>query len=189
MSRILSVVVAASLLATGLAAAQDQRDRPGDRGPGDRGPRPEAQQRPEPSQRPEPAQRPERPPPNAGADRRPPARPDHGPARPASRPPPEPGPPNMGRRPPHQFRSEGRWRPAIRAPKFVYPPGFAYRRWDAGATLPPAFLAAPYYYDGYATLGLAPPPRGFQWVRYGTDLLLVNLVTGRIVDVVDGTFY
>jgi Ni/Co efflux regulator RcnB len=95
----------------------------------------------------------------------------------------------MGHRAAHQFRSEGRWRPAIHAPKFVYPQGFRYQRWEAGATLPRAFLAAPYYYDGYATLGLAPPPRGFQWVRYGTDLLLVNLATGRITDVVDGTFY
>jgi Ni/Co efflux regulator RcnB len=175
MSRILSVVVAASLLATGLAVAQDQRDRHDDRGPGDHGARPEAQQRPER--------------PNGGDDHRPPARPDRGPARPDSRPPPEPLAPSMGHRAPHQFRSEGRWRPAVHVPKFVYPPGFRYQRWEAGATLPRVFLEAPYYYDGYAALGLAPPPRGFQWVRYGNDLLLVNLATGRIVEVVDGTFY
>jgi Ni/Co efflux regulator RcnB len=58
-----------------------------------------------------------------------------------------------------------------------------------GAILPSIFLASPYYYDDYATLGLAPPPAGYRWVRYGTDLLLVNVVTGRIADVVDGVFY
>jgi Ni/Co efflux regulator RcnB len=55
--------------------------------------------------------------------------------------------------------------------------------------LPPVFLTAPYFYDGYSTLGLAPPPSGYQWVRYGPDLLLVNVRTGRIADVVDGVFY
>jgi Ni/Co efflux regulator RcnB len=55
--------------------------------------------------------------------------------------------------------------------------------------LPPAFLAPPYYYDEYAPLGLGPPPAGYRWVRYGPDLLLVNIATGRIADVVDGVFY
>ena len=72
---------------------------------------------------------------------------------------------------------------------FVYPHGWAYRRWVVGAALPPLFLAPAYYYSGWAGLGLPPPQPGFQWVRYGPDLLLVNVGTGQVVDVIYGAFY
>lgn len=72
---------------------------------------------------------------------------------------------------------------------FVYPNGWAYRRWVVGAILPPLFLAPAYYYADWATLGLDPPQPGFQWVRYGPDLLLVNVTTGAVVDTVYGVFY
>jgi Ni/Co efflux regulator RcnB len=72
---------------------------------------------------------------------------------------------------------------------FVYPRGWAYRRWVIGAVLPPVFLASAYYYSDWAALGLAPPEPGFQWVRYGPDLLLVNEGTGEVVDVLYGAFY
>jgi Ni/Co efflux regulator RcnB len=32
------------------------------------------------------------------------------------------------------------------------------------------------------------PPKGYRWVRYGPDLLLVNVRTGRISDVIYGAF-
>jgi hypothetical protein len=72
---------------------------------------------------------------------------------------------------------------------FVYPAGWGYRRWAVGAILPPLFLAPAYYYADWATLGLDPPQPGFQWVRYGPDLLLVNVTTGAVVDTVYGVFY
>lgn len=163
MSKILSVIVAASLLATTIATAQDQPNRPGDRG-----------------SRPETPQGAHRPAPNPG----------HRPGRPSPPAPPQrPRPPSWGHRPPHHFLSQGRWRPSIRGPVFRYPPGFAYRRWITGAILPPIFLSSAYFYDNYAPLGLGPPPAGYRWVRYGPDLLLVNVVTGRVADVVDGAFY
>ena len=162
MSKTLRIAVAATLLATGIAAAQDQPNRSGDRGP--------QQER---------SQGAHRPPPNPG--HRPPGRP------PA--PPPRPRPPSWGHRPPHHYLSQGRWRPSMRGPAFRYPPGFAYRRWVSGAVLPSVFLSSAYFYDNYAPLGLGPPPAGYRWVRYGPDLLLVNVVTGRIADVVDGAFY
>ena len=58
-----------------------------------------------------------------------------------------------------------------------------------GAVLPPVFLASAYYYSDWAALGLLPPQPGFQWVRYGPDLLLVDVITGQVVDVVYGAFY
>jgi hypothetical protein len=71
---------------------------------------------------------------------------------------------------------------------FVYPHGWEYRRWAVGAVLPPLFLAPAYFYADWATLGLDPPQPGFQWVRYGPDLLLVNVTTGAVVDTVYGVF-
>jgi Ni/Co efflux regulator RcnB len=158
-SKFLSVMIAASLLATGMAIARDQGDRPADRGL--QSERPQGERRPAPN----PGHRPIRPPPS------------------------RPRPPAWGHRPPHHFLSQGRWRPSIRGPVFRYPPGFAYRRWITGAILPPVFLSAPYFYDNYPALGLGPPPPGYRWVRYGPDLLLVSVATGRIADVVDGAFY
>jgi Ni/Co efflux regulator RcnB len=159
------IVAAVALLGSGVAMAQDQGGpRPDDRGkPGD-------QQRAGPPNRP------------AGAPRAPAHRP------PAQRPPVAARPP-YGRRAPHRFLAGGAWRHSIRGPAFRYPPGFSYRVWTTGAILPPIFLTPTYFYDGYATLGLAPPPAGYQWVRYGPDVLLVNLSTGRVADTVDGVFY
>ncbi|HEY1900531.1 MAG TPA: RcnB family protein [Steroidobacteraceae bacterium] len=129
------------------------------------------------------------------------ARPDHaapnraapGPRQPAHRAPSHrtaaAGPPSLGRRPAHRFLSGGGWHRSIRGPAFHYPSGFAYRAWATGAILPSVFLTDAYFYDNYATLGLAPPPAGYRWVRYGPDVLLVDVRSGRIADVVDGVFY
>lgn len=102
---------------------------------------------------------------------------------------PAPAPAFARRRPAHRFLSGGGWQHSVHGPVFRYPPGYAYRLWTTGAILPPIFLTAPYFYDGYAPLGLGAPPPGYRWVRYGSDLLLVNVVTGRVADVVDGVFY
>jgi Ni/Co efflux regulator RcnB len=96
-----------------------------------------------------------------------------------------PGGPVAG---PH-FTWHGRNFVRVRLAPFVYPPGWGYRRWAVGVALPPIFLASAYYYTDWATLGLDPPPPGFQWVRYGPDLLLVDVNTGQIADVVYGAFY
>jgi Ni/Co efflux regulator RcnB len=90
---------------------------------------------------------------------------------------------------PGRFLYHGRPFNRVHLAPFVYPPGFAYRRWVIGAALPAVFLASAYYYSGWAALGLPPPQPGFQWVRYGPDLLLVNVTTGQVVDTVYGAFY
>lgn len=107
--------------------------------------------------------------------------------RPAGRPP--PGELRRPHPPPGRFMYHGRPFNPIYAAPFVYPRGWAYRRWVIGATLPPLFLAPAYYYSGWATLGLPAPQPGFQWVRYGPDVLLVNTANGQVVEVVYGTFY
>jgi Ni/Co efflux regulator RcnB len=70
----------------------------------------------------------------------------------------------------------------------VYPPGWQYRRWTIGVRLPPVFLAPTYVYPDWAALGLEAPPPGYAWVRFGPDLLEVNLTTGEVEDVVYGVF-
>lgn len=77
----------------------------------------------------------------------------------------------------------------IRATTFRYPRGFRYRRFRTGSILPRLFLSSLYFFNDYSLLGLGPPPRGYVWVRYGPDLLLVNRYNGRIVDVIYGAFY
>ena len=86
------------------------------------------------------------------------------------------------------FTFRGTSHPTVAGPAFLYPPGFAYRRWRIGQRLPRPFLANAYYYDAFADLGLPAPPPGFKWVRFGSDLVLVNLRTGRITEVVYGVF-
>ena len=82
------------------------------------------------------------------------------------------------------------WHPVHFPHPWVYPPGYAYRLWAVGAILPPLFWAAnsPYYYAGWADMGLPPPDPGFQYVQYGPDLLLVNVATGEVVQVFPGAF-
>ena len=92
--------------------------------------------------------------------------------------------PRLGR----DFRFRGRTFVSIRAPRFVYPRGYSYRRWAIGATLPFLFLSDTYYVD-YDYIGLPPPRGGEEWVRYGPDVLLVDTYSGRIVDVAYGVFY
>jgi len=173
------IVAAVALLGSGVAMAQDQGARPDDRAaapgqnrPGDQKPKPGGDR------------------PNAGPPKRPapaPRPPSHKP--PAHRPPPRGPRPPYGPRPPHRFLSGGAWHHSIRGPAFRYPPGFSYRVWTTGAILPSVFLSSGYFFDDYAPLGLGPPPTGYRWVRYGPDLLLVNVYSGRVADVVDGVFY
>jgi len=92
--------------------------------------------------------------------------------------------PRLGR----DFRFRGRSFVSVRAPRFVYPRGYSYRRWAIGATLPFLFLSDAYYVD-YDYIGLPPPRGGEEWVRYGPDALLVDTYSGRVVDVAYGVFY
>jgi Nickel/cobalt transporter regulator len=88
-----------------------------------------------------------------------------------------------------QFSYRGRTINRVHIIPFIYPNGWAYRRWAVGAALPPLFLVRDYWYPDWAALGLEPPPPGAQWVRYGPDLLLVDVSSGQVIDVAYGVFY
>lgn len=71
---------------------------------------------------------------------------------------------------------------------YAWPHGYAYVRRPVGWIMPRPFLTTAYYYNSWATLGLTAPPAHYQWVRYGSDLLLVDTLTGRVTDVRYGVF-
>lgn len=77
----------------------------------------------------------------------------------------------------------------FRGPAYVGPRGWRYRPVTEGYRLERGFygqrywIADPYRYRLPAAVG---PTR---WVRYGNDVLLVNLRTGRVMTVYNGFFF
>lgn len=63
-----------------------------------------------------------------------------------------------------------------------------YRNWsynsiNIGFQLRPSFYSSRYYVTDYSMRGLRHPGRFQRWVRYGDDLVLVNVRTGRVIQV------
>jgi Ni/Co efflux regulator RcnB len=68
------------------------------------------------------------------------------------------------------------------------PPGWTARRWSYGDILPRAFWAPQYLLADYWLFALEVPPAGYEWVRYGSDAVLVNTDGGEILQVEYGVF-
>jgi Ni/Co efflux regulator RcnB len=76
-----------------------------------------------------------------------------------------------------------------RAPaRYYYPRGYSHRSWQVGYYLPRPFLSSGYYVD-YRPYGIAPPPYGYRWVRVDGDLLLVEIASALIADILFGFYY
>lgn len=88
-----------------------------------------------------------------------------------------------------RYGYDGRGSGRFRAPAYVYPRGYGYRRWARGQYLPRAFFAPSYYVDDWSYYGLGPPPYGYRYVRYGEDVVLAAIATGLIANVFGGMFY
>ena len=175
MFRTLTIAAMVALMLPAIAVAQDYHDN-------HKGPPPG-----HPGGPPHPPPHPGGPPPQHPQFR---AVPQHGPMAAPMAGPMHPGPAVVVGHPGAQFSYHGHPYNRVYAPHpFVYPPGWAYRRWAVGAILPPLFLVPQYYYTDWAALGFEPPPPGFQWVRYGPDLLLVNVATGAVAEVIPDVFY
>ncbi|MBB6123318.1 RcnB family protein [Sphingobium subterraneum] len=58
-----------------------------------------------------------------------------------------------------------------------------YRQWNAGAQLRPNYYSSRYYVNDWNRYRLAAPGRNLRWVRNYDDVLLVNVRTGRVVEV------
>ena len=85
-----------------------------------------------------------------------------------------------------QFWHRGQYYSRGHAPAYVYPQGWRYRQWNIGMRLPALLCGPGYYYADWAALGLQAPPPDYAWVRFGPDLLLVNLITYEVEDVIYG---
>jgi hypothetical protein len=88
-----------------------------------------------------------------------------------------------------QFTWRGRSFNQFRGPPFSYPRGFRYRRWRTGNRLPHEFMSPRFRFNNWGRLGVGPPGAGRRWIRYGPDLLLVNIHTRRIEDVIFNVFF
>lgn len=74
-------------------------------------------------------------------------------------------------------------RDAYRQPAYVGPRGFRYRPVVIGHRFDPVYYGGRYVITdpGRYRLPVAVGPR--RWVRYGNDVVLVNIRTGRVVEV------
>jgi Ni/Co efflux regulator RcnB len=61
---------------------------------------------------------------------------------------------------------------------------WSYRPVSIGFRLDPIFYSSRYYINDYGYYHLRIPRPWERWIRYGDDLLLVNLRNGRVVDVI-----
>lgn len=189
MIRAFMVAAALSLVLPGMSLAQQRPDAGAPGRPGGKPAMPE--NRPGNPGRPNPPGQPNRP------ARPQPVRPQPVRPQPARPMPPQAGRPGNRPRPivtqplpprGNQFWHRGHYYSRIRGPAFAYPPGYQYRRWSIGGRLPPVLVAPGFFYQGWAALGLQQPLPGYSWVRFGPDLLLVNLTTYEVEDVVYGVF-
>jgi Ni/Co efflux regulator RcnB len=69
------------------------------------------------------------------------------------------------------------------------PFGWNYRRWHVGRTLHPRYLSNRFWINDPFHYRLPPVYGPYRWVRYWDDALLVDLRTGRVVDVIHNFFW
>jgi Ni/Co efflux regulator RcnB len=79
-------------------------------------------------------------------------------------------------------------RPRYSAPRYVPPRGYVSRSWAAGHYLPVSYRGSHYVVD-YRHYHLAPPPRGYHYVRVDNHVVLAAIASGLIADVLFDLFY
>jgi len=87
------------------------------------------------------------------------------------------------------WRDYRRDRPdAFRGPAYVGPRGYAYRAVTPGYRFAPTYYDRRYWVDPVRyRLPMARP--GMRWIRYGNDVALVNVRSGRVVTVYNRFFF
>jgi len=86
------------------------------------------------------------------------------------------------------------WRDYRKSHRDVYRGGnwrapFRYSQWNTGSQLRPSYYAPRYYINDYQRYRLSRPGPNLRWVRHYNDVLLVNVRTGRVVQVNRGFFW
>jgi Ni/Co efflux regulator RcnB len=80
-------------------------------------------------------------------------------------------------------------RDVYRRPAYVGPRGYAYRPVAVGYRFQPQYYRNQYWVNNYSNYRLRAPGRGARWVRYGNDVVLVNVRTGRVIEVYNRFFW
>ena len=87
------------------------------------------------------------------------------------------------------------WRDYRRSHRDVYRGGnwrapFRYNRWEVGSQLRPSYYNSRYYIsDPYRYRLSRPGNPNLRWVRHYNDVLLVNVRSGRVMEVHRGFFW
>lgn len=69
------------------------------------------------------------------------------------------------------------------------PRGQRYRQVSVGVRFQPAFYSNRYWVNDYGTYRLPSPGYNRRWVRYGNDVVLVDLRSGRVLRVLNNFFW
>lgn len=73
---------------------------------------------------------------------------------------------------------------AYRGGAYRGPQGYRYRPVSVGYRFAPSYYGRNYWVNDYASYNLVRPRFGYQrWVRYGSDVVLVDTRSGRVVQV------
>ena len=71
---------------------------------------------------------------------------------------------------------------------YRHPRGWVAHRWGNGEVLPRAYWGPSYLIADYWLFALEVPPAGYEWVRDDTDALLIDTNSGQILQVEYGVF-
>lgn len=66
---------------------------------------------------------------------------------------------------------------------------WGYHGWGYGAFIPRAFLVDSFFLADFADYDLGPPPPNCEWVQDGPNALLIDIYTGRVIEVIPNAFY
>lgn len=89
-----------------------------------------------------------------------------------------------------EARAYDRWQRAERrynAGRYYAPRGYQVRQWSYGQRMP-SYYTQGYVVNDYSRYGLRAPPRGYQYVRSGNDVVLAAIAGGLITAVIAGLF-
>ena len=81
-------------------------------------------------------------------------------------------------------------RSVYRRSSYRGPRGYRYRPVSIGYRFAPAYYGRNYWINDYARYRLPRPGYGYQrWVRYGNDVVLIDIRSGRVARVYNRFFY
>ena len=72
--------------------------------------------------------------------------------------------------------------------RYQAPRGYQTRQWAYGQTMPSYYRSNQYVVNDYGRYGLRAPPRGYQYVRSGNDVVLANSNNGLIAAIIASLF-